>query len=310
MASTLIREPLVDLDRKRLYPPKPKRSVGPRRMTIGIGLLPIQGKKVLLATDTQYTSAVAKYTGEKVFPLPPRDRFRLVVAASGNDANLMGMAAQSIDKCVPYTSQPLPMQEICSRLESQAASFHKAHVLPLVKAGVISYDDPQYSFLIAAWCSPDQVKLFKSYKGIVCAADKYDFIGSGEVVVRAYESLGDCRTDEFEAGLLAIYWARRAKRADPYCAGDTSLYVLDEDGSLRHALPIYVGCAERHFDEVEKLFNLILIPRSLGDEDMLEEVLDQNLRGEVSEIRHHRRDLLMMYDQNACYQQIWAPAPT
>jgi hypothetical protein len=43
---------------------------------------------------------------------------------------------------------------------------------------------------------------------------------------------------------------------------------------------------------------------------MLEEVLDQNLKGELSEIRHYRRDLLLMYEQDAWFSQAWPPAPT
>ena len=86
MTTTTIAEKRIDLRPRRLYPPKPPKLLGHKTMTIGVGILPMSGTAAIVATDTQYTSQFSKHKGKKVFTLPPREHFRVLVAAAGNDA--------------------------------------------------------------------------------------------------------------------------------------------------------------------------------------------------------------------------------
>lgn len=299
----------VDWRRKRLYPLEPKESAkSAKAMSVGVGIVPIQENSLVLAADTKFTSHLT-YSGEKIFPLKPRPNFRVVVAAAGNDADFMTMAKDKIDEALPHAPRPFTLAQISSLLERESKSIYRTHALPLVKAKVDAYDIPECAFLFAIWYAPNKLRLLKSYKGLTSRVNEYDFIGSGAIVAKSYKNLGESRVDEFESGLLAAYWVRRAKLGDPYCGGKTTLYALSETGELSRALPIYLKCADQHFDEIEKLFAFIAIP-SYADREMFESVLNQNLGGQQSEINHVRETLRRMYACGACYERIWQPSPT
>lgn len=292
-----------DFRQRPPYPPRPLTKPKRQPVTIAVGILPLQEKTIVLATDTRYESQLVSY-GEKVFPLPPRDRFRVVVAAAGLDADLMKIAALDIERALPQT--PLAMDRLCSLIEERTTQFYRIHVLPLVKAKVP--DTPDYAFLIAVWCEPDQLRLLKYLRGASSTVDKYDFIGTGAAVAHSYAHLEGSRVTDFESGMLAAYWVAQAKLYDPYCGGETKLYSLDAAGGLKEFDPLYVQLAESHFKALSSLFDSILIPASVGDDDMLADVLDENLRGEVSEIKRCRRSLIQMYDHRA-WRVIWPPSP-
>ncbi len=293
---------LFDIQPRPPYPHRPIFTPRRTKVTTGIGILPLDGHSVILATDSKYTSQIT-YPGEKVFPLRPRDHFKVVIAAAGIDADFMKISAQDIDQALPQTSDPVPIDRVVSQIKEREKLSYKRSVLPLLKAKVPDYKVPEYSFLIAIWCSPKELRLLKSYRGSISQVDKYDFIGTGGLIAQAYEQrLGQYRTDEFEASLLAVYWVKKAKTRDPDSGGDTYLYVLTEDGELNKFDSVYVDCAEQHFDELEKLFDSIVIPSTVGDEEMLEDILDK--RG-VSSIKRCRQDLLRMYQTGACYRRLW-----
>ena len=274
-------------------------------MTIAAGILPLEEWSIVLAADTKFTVYNVVNYAEKIYPLTPRDSFRVVLAGSTLDADVMKIAAQRLDDALP---QAVPsMSKLCGLIERHHKLFYDSQILPLVKAKVP--DTPEYQFLIAVWSRPNGLKLLKTNRGTLAAVNDYELIGSGQTVARGYDHLAEWRLREFEAVMIAIHWVRQAKIHDLWCGGDTTLYSLTETGALKKFDPVYIHVAESHFKELDQFFGFIAIPMGDGDEIRFEHALNENMSSAVSDIRRYRDQLIQMYDDRSAYHLLWQPAP-
>ena len=198
-------------------------------MSICIGIKCNDG--LVLATDTQYTSAV-KSQGPKLFPLflpTERPDLAVVIAGAGRNA-FIKRAVESIEAALSLISDP-SLEETRACIENSLMHFHQQHIYPIPQDRA-----PDVTLICGVWTRKEGYGLFTTEEGevnyVTTSGTGYCTIGAGQAVAENALAL------TFQPGLsvenakfVAAFCVKAAKDHDVYCGGNTRIYTVKEDGS-------------------------------------------------------------------------------
>lgn len=239
---------------------------------------------IVLATDTEYTTAYAKTYAPKLFTCAPQQDFIVCLAGAG-DADYMKMAAERIDEALPGTKPTF--DSIRYAIETANTSIYKKHVYPYPGK---SDEKPWYDLMAAVWVrdntppterllgeGKETTRLFKLTRTSITKVDSYSFLGTGEYLAnylaRLHWSFGLTLK---EAEALAVYVIKRVKTHVPYCGGDTKIATLSSSGVLERPPATQVSLGESYFSDFEEIISNMMVNsiQEYADEEIIKSLAD------------------------------------
>jgi len=248
ISAAILRRLPVDITNKRKYPPKPLGFVRKRAMTIAVGIL-AEGS-IVLASDTKYYTGTVVNYGEKVFPLPARASFRVVVAGAGVVETIRG-ASEKIGAILP--SKPTPLDNIQQAIERANKDYYERFIVPLRDP------DAGYELLIAIQHESEGCRLLKCQQNSTRIVDDSAMLGTGGLTAQPYSDLWWPDISLLEAEIMACCLVRYAKDYDELCGGETRVFTLTPDGLFRLD-DAYIRQADDYFLNFHRFAVKMLLP--------------------------------------------------
>lgn len=228
-------------------------------MTIAAGFR--CGDSIVLCADSEMTVGQdLKLRRAKVLTYEAED-CKLLFAGAGN-ADFIRMISQKICNAVGSTPTHYELQCL---IEKQLLNVFRNHVrwYPTPED-----QKPNFDLLIGAWTKDEGLELFKSSATAVNRAGNFECIGWG-AALGGY--LADKRYSylltEKEGMAVAIYILRQAKDYVPYCGKESSVQVLQADGTIKRVSTTQIVQQEEYFDEFEYAVTDLLLAGYIEEDD-------------------------------------------
>jgi len=251
-------------------------------MSIAVGLLCENG--IVLASDRKYQTNGHSGYGERIYPLAPRPWLSVVLAGAGS-VGLVRAAADKINDALPESRAS--MLGVCTIIESTSKVFYTQYASPHEELG----QGPDYGLLVAVCLDSEGFALLRATEHATVGVDGQELSGTGGIVSAPYKPLWRRNMPAFEAELAAIFMVKHAKTHDAEnSGGETRVFSLFEDMSLKQLRDEYIKAAEDYFTHFTEFSLGMLLPADFGAE-LDVELFKGNARSLAEELGRRRIDL-------------------
>ena len=257
-------------------------------MTIAAGFPCSDG--IVLCADTQETYGnLLKINTSKIIAFPPDTSaypLRLMIAGAGNGPFIDKVASELWKRLIKDTPQTI--EEACDSIDQTMKDVH-AEFGQIFQQGQV----PEIELIISL-CVNSQLQLLKCIGPIVNDATPYVTVGLGLYLANYIsDRMFAPGVDTSFAEILAIYLIDQAKEYIDGCGGQTHVYTISRDGSIKRMDRmdiVLIGNHMRHLDRCAASVLMSYPDLELSDEQLKHRVegfmtLAQNLRREQREDR-------------------------
>jgi 20S proteasome alpha/beta subunit len=221
MSTAIIREPLVDIYRKPLYPPKPLKDLRRHVMTIVLGFRCTDG--VIICADQQITAPGAfKYHQTKI-KVEHFDSFAAVFAYSG----LPGLALEVHDK-IANTLRKMSADQPVSKIVRETADNVLSNMGRL-------YTELELQMLIGTSARDEKAALVRFDGKSVHAAVDFNYMGVGESSLIRFlaQKLYTSKIDLEIGADLGAYLIKKAEDYIDGCGGPIDVVAVGDDYAVK-----------------------------------------------------------------------------
>ena len=266
-----------DFRNKTPYPRRPLRTVKKSAMTIAVGIL-AEGS-IVLASDSKYaTGGVVNY-GQKIFPLPKRESFRVVVAGAGVVSSIKA-AAEKINLALPNGEASL--DDIQAAVEAANKNYYEEFIDRLS-------DPARYELLVGIAHHGEGCRLLQCSQNSTLEVKEYALLGTGGLTAQPYADLWWPDISILEAENMAVCLVKYAKTYDEFCGGETKVFTLRAHDIFLELNADYIRYAEDYFVHFHRLAVGMLLP--FGSLKADSEFFEGKISMLISDLKRYRENL-------------------
>jgi len=257
-------------------------------MTITGGF--VCGDGVLLFADTEWTWTTLKIQRAKHWRSHTPE-MRFAAAAAGNENSIQVVVQHLMVglNALQEKRNELLQQDVYVALETILGSFYEKHVYR-VPGG----DANELALMVAVATPREPPVLYRTSGTSVSVCDSYHYIGAGaEMAAYLTSKMWRDAVPYAAAQYLAAYIPWEVKNHVIYCGGDSVIYSLGIDGTMRYLASADVRDFEEHFANIEKsVSNVRLRTADLEASDETFAEIMREFCEEITELRKIRLEKL------------------